>query len=90
MNSDSLSGLTVLITRPSNQQQVLQQAVEDAGGRVLSLPLIEIAPIAEPAALQDLKNKVMQLDSYSALIFVSNNAVTFGGEAINNYWPQFL
>lgn len=89
MNSDSLSGLTVLITRPSNQQQVLQQAIEDAGGRVLSLPLMDIAPITEPAALQDLKDKVMQLDRYNALIFVSNNAVTFGGETINNYWPQF-
>lgn len=89
MNSDFLSGLTVLLTRPSKQQQIMRQTIEALGGAVLSLPLIEIQPLEEPADIQDLKDKVRQLDNYQVLIFISNNAVSFGGEIINNYWPQF-
>lgn len=89
MNSDSLAGLTVLITRPSTQQQALQRAIEEKGGAVLSLPLIEITPLAEPTAQQELKDKILELDNYQILIFVSTNAVKFGGEVISDYWPQF-
>ncbi len=89
MNSDSLSGLTVLITRPSNQQHAMQRAIEARGGEVVALPLIEIQPLTESADIQDLKDKILQLDNYHVLIFVSNNAVKFGAEVINDYWPQF-
>jgi len=89
MNPNSLSGLTVLITRPSNQVESMRRAIESEGAKVLSLPLIEIKALNDAQAIQDLKDKILQLDSYQALIFVSNNAVSFGGEVINNYWPQF-
>ena len=42
MNPNSLSGLTVLITRPSNQVESMRRAIESEGAKVLSLPLIEI------------------------------------------------
>jgi len=67
----------------------MRLAIESAGGKVLSLPLIEIEALSDTQAVRDLKDKVMQLDCYQSIIFVSNNAVRFGGEAINNYWPQF-
>lgn len=89
MNPNSLSGLTVLITRPSNQVDSMRRAIESAGAKVLSLPLIEIKALNDAQAIQNLKDKVLQLDNYQSLIFVSNNAVNFGGEVINNYWPQF-
>lgn len=89
MNPNSLSGLTVLITRPSNQVDSLRRAIESGGAKALSLPLIEIKSLDSAQAIQDLKDKVLQLDSYQSLIFVSNNAVSFGCEVINNYWPQF-
>ena len=89
MNQHSLSGLTVLITRPLNQADSLRRAIESAGAKTLSLPLIEINRLNDAQAIQELRNKVLQLDSYQSLIFVSNNAVSFGGEVINNYWPQF-
>ncbi|MEX0963244.1 MAG: uroporphyrinogen-III synthase [Pseudohongiellaceae bacterium] len=89
MNSASLSGLVVLITRPSNQISSTQLAIESAGAETLSLPLIEIQALTDESALRDLQNKVLKLDSYHCLIFVSNNAVNFGAEVINNYWPQF-
>lgn len=89
MNTVSLSGLVVLITRPTRQSTSVQEAIESAGGAVLALPLIEIQPLVDAKDVQDLKDKVLQLDSYRSLIFVSNNAVSFGGEIINNFWPQF-
>lgn len=89
MDPNSLSGLTVLLTRPSNQVDSLRRAIESGGAKTLSLPLIEIKALNDRQAVQDLKDKVLQLDSYQSLIFVSNNAVSFGGEVINNYWPQF-
>ena len=89
MNQHSLSGLTVLITRPLNQADSLRRSIESAGAKTLSLPLIEINRLNDAQAIQELRNKVLQLDSYQSLIFVSNNAVSFGGEVINNYWPQF-
>ncbi|GJM12868.1 MAG: uroporphyrinogen-III synthase [Pseudohongiella sp.] len=64
-------------------------AIESVGAKVLSLPLIEIKALSDPQGIQDLKSAVLQLDNYQVIIFVSNNAVTFGGEVINNYWPQF-
>jgi|TARA_B110000914_G_scaffold203179_1_gene196651 uroporphyrinogen-III synthase len=67
----------------------LRRAIESGGAKVLSLPLIEIRALNDAQAIQDLKDKVLQLDCYQSLIFVSNNAVSFGGEVINNYWPQF-
>jgi len=89
MNPKPLSGLTVLITRPSNQADSLLRAIESIGAKVLSLPLIEIQALDDARAIQDLKDKVLRLDSYQSLIFVSNNAVSYGGEVINNFWPQF-
>jgi uroporphyrinogen-III synthase len=89
INTNSLSGLVVLITRPSNQVDTLKRAIESDGAKVLSLPLIKIEALNDVQAIQDLKYKVLQLDCYQSLIFVSNNAVSFGGEVINNYWPQF-
>ena len=89
MDPNSLSGLTVLITRPSNQVDSMRRAIESEGAKVLSLPLIEIKALNDAQAIRDLKDKVLQLDSYQTLIFVSNNAVAFGGEVINDYWPQF-
>lgn len=89
MNATSLSGLTVLVTRPSNQIDSMRKAIESCGAKVLPLPLIEIKPLVDKAAIQDLKDKVLELDHYRFLIFVSNNAVSFGSEVINNFWPQF-
>lgn len=55
----------------------------------MSLPLIAIKQLEDEAAIQRLRDRVLSLDNYHCLIFVSNNAVLFGGELINDYWPQF-
>ena len=89
MNSDSLAGLHVLVTRPIAHAKALREAIESHAGRVLSLPLIDIQPLEAASDIQSLTAKVQQLDRYQILIFVSSNAAKFGAESINNYWPQF-
>lgn len=89
MNSGSLAGLIVLITRPSAQQQVYADAIEASGGKAVSIPLIEINPLTETTDIQQLKAKVQKLDSFNLLVFVSTNAAKYGAEWIIDYWPQF-
>ena len=89
MIADSLAGLHVLVTRPIAQQQILREIIESRAGKVLSLPLIEIKPLQQTAEIQALTEKIQNLDSYQILIFVSTNAARFGGELIDNFWPQF-
>jgi uroporphyrinogen-III synthase len=89
MNSDSLAGLKVVVTRPEAQQQALCDAIEAAGGRAVKFPLLAINPLTDAAASQDLKTRIQNLDHYQILIFVSTNAARYGAEWINAYWPQF-
>lgn len=89
MTSDSLTGLHVLVTRPIEQQQTLRERIEDRGGKVLSLPLIDIQPLQQASEIQAATEKIQHLDNYQILIFVSSNAAKFGAELINSYWPQF-
>lgn len=58
----------VLVTRPAHQAAGLIRAIEQAGGRALAFPVIEIVPLpAEPPAV-----------AWDWLIFVSPNAVACG------------
>ena len=88
MASDALAGVHVLVTRPIEQQQTLRELIESLGGKVLSLPLIDIQPLQLASEIQAATEKIQQLDNYQILIFVSSNAAKFGAELINNYWPQ--
>lgn len=87
-DSSSLSGLSVLLTRPAAQAAGIAKVIETRGGKVVSLPLLEIAPIADRMAIERLKTFIMALDNYDSAIFISTNAATLGVEWIENYWPQ--
>lgn len=66
-----LTGLSVLITRPALQAAALAASIERLGGTTVSLPAIDIVPIATaPATGHDL------------VIFVSVNAVAHGARCI--------
>lgn len=83
-----LDGLNVLLTRPARQSLVLAACIEQAGGKVCQLPLIEIEPVSGEEALAGLKQKILDLDRYDAAIFISTNAAALGIEWIDRYWPQ--
>ena len=67
-----LRGARVLVTRPAHQAESLAQRIEAAGGEAVRLPVIEIAPPANPAALHAVLER---LHEFAYAIFISPNAV---------------
>ena len=62
----------VVITRPRAQAEGLAQAVAALGRTPVLLPLLDIAPLADPSALQA---ALAGLDSFALVAFVSPNAI---------------
>lgn len=80
--------LRVIITRPEAQAVVWAQQLAAQGIDSLRVNLLEISPLTLPEQIQAIKNHIMDLDLYQKVIFVSQNAVQYGMEWIENYWPQ--
>jgi len=74
-----LAGLNIVVTRPREQAAQLAQRIEQAGGKVVLFPLLEISPTADPQRLRAL---VARLHEFDLAIFISPNAVGYGMEAI--------
>lgn len=83
-----LSELEVVITRPLAQAEQWRQALRGRGATTHLLPVLEIVPIADPADLHAVKNRILALADYSKVIFVSQNAVQQAVTWIDQYWPQ--
>jgi uroporphyrinogen-III synthase len=87
-----LADLRVLVTRPSDRSSALIAALTAAGAKVHSQPLLHIVPLAPDchgAEIQRCRQLFMNLDNYQHLIFISVNAVHYGLDAIDQYWPQW-
>lgn len=65
-------------------------AIEAAGGEVWHQPVISINALSssDHERLQSCKQRIMDLDLYQQVIFISTNAVKFGVDWIEQYWPQ--
>ena len=70
--SRPLAGKGVVVTRPAHQAQSLARAIEDAGGRAILFPAIEIRDVEDLAPFNRL---VDRLDAFDLAIFISPNAV---------------
>ena len=80
------NNIVVIATRPHNQNLGWVATLKNAGITTLSLPMLQIDAVDES---HQIKHRILNLDNYSKLIFVSQNAVQFGFEWIDQYWPQF-
>lgn len=79
----------VLVTRPKGREVELVAALQEAGFNPVYYPVLEIAPLLESdPAFGALKNRVLDLDLYQHIIFVSMNAVEYGMYWFDMYWPQ--
>lgn len=78
--------MRVLVTRPASEARQWVDALRAHGFDAQELPLIDIAPVAEPAAMQA---AWQQLASYRAVMFVSVNAVRqfFQHQPASVGWP---
>lgn len=87
--AQSLAGLNVLVTRPAGQGATLIEAIRRAGGEAFSFPLLEIDQITDAKQQAEIRHRIQNLDHYQILLFISSNAVRFGLQWIDQYWPQF-
>ena len=78
--------MRVLVTRPESEARHWVEELRRRGFDAQALPLIEIAPVADPAMLVAAWR---QLDRYRAVMFVSGNAVRhfFGHRPEGKPWP---
>ena len=81
-----LRGLRVLITRPQAQVPAWQARLQDAGADTVVASLMAIVPILNKADIQAIRQRVIALDTYQHIIFVSQNAAHYGLQWIDDYW----
>lgn len=77
---------TVLITRPDDQTEALAQRLRAAGHRPLHRPALLIEPLPVTG---DHRRRLLDLDQFHAVFFVSANAARLALEAMADLWPQW-
>ena len=68
----ALSGLSILVTRPSHQATYLVSRIRSLGGEPLLFPVLQITDVED---IQPLLNIIDRLHEFDFAIFVSPNAV---------------
>lgn len=87
--ASSLQGKRILVTRPVHQAGDQIHLLQQLGADAIQLPLLTIVPTPEDSPeYQILKSRILDLDLYQKIIFISANAVHYGFELIDQYWPQ--
>jgi uroporphyrinogen-III synthase len=69
-----LAGKRIVVTRAPEQARELVRTLEERGAQVVSLPMISFAP---PESSERLDEQLRQLDSFDAVVFLSQNAVRY-------------
>ncbi|HZX25654.1 MAG TPA: uroporphyrinogen-III synthase, partial [Telluria sp.] len=77
---------TIVITRPRVQAEPLAARLAASGRAAVVFPLLEIAPLADDAAL---RAALAQLDSFALAAFVSPNAIDAAFAHVKS-WPARL
>jgi uroporphyrinogen-III synthase len=85
---DSPQNYCVVITRPEAQAAVWSEQLQALGFNCARLNLLEISPVFEDDKIRAIKNKILDFDLYQKVIFVSQNAVEYGMDWLEDYWPQ--
>ncbi|MBL4608921.1 MAG: uroporphyrinogen-III synthase [Pseudomonadales bacterium] len=80
-----LNGISVIVTRPQAQANVLKKILAGMGAEILAIPGLEIFPV-ENAKLE---TTCLDLDRFQHVIFTSANAAHIGMAKLDEYWPQW-
>lgn len=81
-----LHGLTVLVTRPKPQGELLCEEIRTQGGKAIYFPTIEILPPDDTALCYQ---QIANLIQYDWLIFLSPQAVYHSAKMLHTLWPRF-
>jgi uroporphyrinogen-III synthase len=76
-----LTGIGVLVTRPEHQALHLCQLIEAEGGAAVRYPALAIKPRPDRSAV---RAAIGPTDRYDLVIFVSANAVRYGGDLLEH------
>lgn len=76
----------MLVTRPAGQADALINGLRRSGFAPEHLPMLTIDPVEPLPAVQ--RQRVLDLDRYEHVIFVSANAARIGIDHFRNFWPQ--
>ncbi len=77
----------VLVTRPEGQESGLVAALEARGFYVCHQPLLALEAVDAPDGAE--RSRILDLDRYQHVIFISSNAVRFGMPWLEAFWPQW-
>ncbi|MEX3582081.1 MAG: fused uroporphyrinogen-III synthase HemD/membrane protein HemX [Burkholderia sp.] len=78
---------TAVLTKPEGKSAALAAQLAAAGIEAFDFPLIDIAPVADPAPLDA---ACARLDAYALVVFVSPNAIDRALARFNGIWPHSL
>ncbi|MCR8922484.1 uroporphyrinogen-III synthase [Dasania sp. GY-MA-18] len=86
----TLAGQGILITRPEQQGSALVKKLSQLGAHVVHYPVLELQPLTlDDPARAVTKQLLLNLDNYHHVIFISTNAVHYGAEWMQEFWPQW-
>lgn len=88
MESQLVKQRRVLACRPKEQNESWRKLLKARKLQTICIPLMLISPLESIESKQKIKNRVLSLDNYFCVIFVSQNAVNFGLDWIEDFWPQ--
>lgn len=80
--------ICVVITRLEAQADVWAADLQALGFSSRHLPLLELRALVDERQTRAIKNKILDFDLYQKVIFVSQNAVEYGMDWLDEYWPQ--
>ncbi|MCE3252021.1 MAG: uroporphyrinogen-III synthase [Cellvibrio sp.] len=86
--SDLTQNYCVVITRPEAQAVAWAEQLNQLGLGSTRLNLLQISAVADETKIRAIKNKILNFDLYQKVIFVSQNAVEYGMNWLEDYWPQ--
>lgn len=84
----------IIVTRPDGQADELISAIEllarqsPLAAEIAHQPLINIVPVADDPQSAQLRQRMMNIDHYQAVIAISKNAAEIGLQWLDKYWPQ--
>ncbi len=82
------NNIRVIACRPQAQNHSWCALLEQQGFQAVELPLMEVADLCQADAKRAIKDIILKLDEFDILIFISQNAVSYAFEWIEDFWPQ--
>jgi len=86
--ADLAQDYCVVITRPEAQAAPWAEHLQTHGFACTRMNLLAVSAVEDEAKIRAIKNKILDFDLYQKAIFVSQNAVDFGMQWLEDYWPQ--